>query len=82
MIDAVLHEQKIVDDSATVSNIDVSFTSSNAMGGDRAGVDAVENVLESSPSGKVCIKSENVFLTQLQTLSVLSDQLIRRVGKD
>lgn len=48
MIDAVLHEQKIVDDSATVSNIDVSFTSSNAMGGSLTGVDTVGNVLGGS----------------------------------
>lgn len=33
MIDAGLRGQKIVDDSATVSNIDVSFTSSNATDG-------------------------------------------------
>lgn len=33
MIDAGLRGQKIVDDSATVSNIDVSFTSSDATGG-------------------------------------------------
>lgn len=33
MIDAGLRGQKIVDDSATVSNIDVSFTSSSATGG-------------------------------------------------
>lgn len=33
MIDAGLRGEKIVDDSATVSNIDVSFTWSNATGG-------------------------------------------------